>query len=110
MGRGMKNCERRALALALICFAVLVPGVSAKRRVHSHTRGKQTADQEMRLKKLDCERNTCSHLDGESRLNCNYKCISEPCYQEIYGQDEVRKTPRLPRSLCKAPSQQRRSL
>jgi hypothetical protein len=46
-------------------------------------------DQEMRLKKLDCERRTCSHLSGESRLNCNYKCISEPCYAEIYGNDEV---------------------
>ncbi len=46
-------------------------------------------DQEMRLKKLDCERRTCSHLSGESRLNCNYKCISEPCYSEIYGNDEV---------------------
>ncbi len=46
-------------------------------------------DQEMRLKKLDYERRTCSHLSGESRLNCNYKCISEPCYTEIYGNDEV---------------------
>ena len=43
----------------------------------------------MRLKKLDCERNTCSHLSGESRMNCQYKCISEPCYEEIYGHDEV---------------------
>ena len=43
----------------------------------------------MRLKKLDCERNMCSHLEGESKLNCNYKCISEPCYSEIYGHDEV---------------------
>ena len=43
----------------------------------------------MRLKKLDCERSTCSGLDGESRLNCNYKCISESCYEEIYGQDQV---------------------
>ena len=46
-------------------------------------------DQEMRLKKLDCERNTCSHLTGESRMNCQYKCISEQCYHEIYGHDEV---------------------
>ena len=46
-------------------------------------------DQEMRLKKLDCERNSCSHLTGENRLSCQYKCISEPCYAEIYGHDEV---------------------
>mmetsp|Transcript_1941 Transcript_1941/g.3112 ORF Transcript_1941/g.3112 Transcript_1941/m.3112 type:complete len:93 (+) Transcript_1941:346-624(+) len=43
----------------------------------------------MRLKKLDCERNMCSHLAGESRINCQYKCISEPCYTEIYGHDEL---------------------
>ena len=43
----------------------------------------------MRLKKLDCERNVCSHLAGEDALNCNYKCISQPCYSEIYGHDEV---------------------
>merc|ERR1711939_476893 len=74
--------------LLLVCALVLPAGVEAKRRAGA-SRNKQTADQEMRLKKLDCERNTCSHLDGESRLNCNYKCISEPCYQEIYGQDEL---------------------
>ena len=47
----------------------------------------------MRLKKLDCERNTCSNLDGETRLSCNYRCISEPCYEEIYGHDEVLRPP-----------------
>ena len=64
-------------------------------------------DQEMRLKKLDCERNTCSHLTGESRMNCQYKCISEPCYHEIYGHDEVascclpyRVVPNAPPTLC----------
>ena len=55
--------------------------------IFSHSRCRQ--EQEMRLKKLDCERNMCSHLEGESKLNCNYKCISEPCYSEIYGHDEV---------------------
>lgn len=54
----------------------------------------------MRLKKLDCERKSCSHLSDESRLICQYKCISEPCYAEIYGHDEVFSllAPRL--SLC----------
>merc|ERR1712216_446329 len=55
--------------------------------IFSHSRCRQ--EQEMRLKKLDCERNMCSHLEGESKLNCNYKCISEPCHSEIYGHDEV---------------------
>jgi hypothetical protein len=39
----MKNCTRRALALALMCLAIAVPAVAAKRRVNTHTRGKQTA-------------------------------------------------------------------
>jgi hypothetical protein len=52
----------------------------------------------MRLKKLDCERNTCSHLDGETRLSCNYRCISEPCYEEIYGHDEVLSPPHRPQN------------
>ena len=86
----MRSHTIRALALALLCVAAAAPSAAAKRRVHTHSRGKQqSADQEMRLKKLDCERNTCSNLDGETRLSCNYRCISEPCYEEIYGHDEL---------------------
>merc|ERR1711943_802 len=85
--------RRRALksvGMALIlCVVAAVPAAAKRRKGSGHAKSRHTAEQEMRLKKLDCERNMCSHLEGESKLNCNYKCISEPCYSEIYGHDEV---------------------
>jgi hypothetical protein len=46
-------------------------------------------DNEMRLKRMDCERTVCTGLRDETRTNCLYQCISQDCFNEVYGHDHV---------------------
>ena len=48
--------------------------------------------QESRIRKMknDCESGErCSDRVGLEYTKCVRMCISEPCYEELYGQDEV---------------------
>ena len=38
---------------------------------------------------MDCERTQCAGLFLEVKTTCVYKCVSEACYEEIYGHDEL---------------------
>ncbi len=62
--------------------------------IRSHLLGLKPAccvqDQDMRIKRIDCERTTCQGLKGESRATCTYRCVSPQCFDEVYANDPVR--------------------
>jgi hypothetical protein len=55
-----------------------------------HLTSTQPQDQDMRLKRIDCERTACQGTKGEARATCTYKCISPQCFDEVYAHDPVR--------------------
>ncbi|KAL1507777.1 hypothetical protein AB1Y20_007387 [Prymnesium parvum] len=61
--------------LLVVCLA----GASAKRR----------RTKEVNQRKKDCERDVCADVHPDQRPNCNLKCQSEACYEEIYGKEEL---------------------
>ena len=42
-------------------------------------------DRLWRNRKKDCERDTCGHLIPDEAANCVNVCISQSCFNEVYG-------------------------
>jgi len=89
----MANCgSTKAFTWSIICIAVLLlalaPTAESVKKKTSNAR-RQSADHEMRLKRMDCERTVCAGLQREAKTSCSYKCISEACYNEVYAHDEL---------------------
>ena len=58
----------------------------------SHTNDHRVANQDrnLRSRKVDCEKNVCQEFTADhEKLSCTYKCISELCFNEVYGSDAV---------------------
>merc|ERR1712100_965120 len=89
--------RRRALksvGMALIlCVVAAVPAAAKRRKGSGHAKSRQTAEQEMRLKKLDCERNMCSHLEGEEgEVDSERSRLFGFCFRRNFRQEmEARK-------------------
>ncbi|KAJ1482131.1 hypothetical protein T484DRAFT_1952656 [Baffinella frigidus] len=79
---------RRALLL-VAAFLMFVSPASAGMKHKKGSSRRQTADNEMRLKRMDCERTVCAGLRDEMRTNCLYQCISQDCFNEVYAHDHV---------------------
>lgn len=50
------------------------------------------ADKSWRLKKKLCETEQCAHLPVFEGENCVNECVSESCFQRVYGEEPVRVT------------------
>jgi len=46
-------------------------------------------DREFRQRKIDCASSECAGKVGADEMNCTYKCMSQGCFSEIYGHDEI---------------------
>mmetsp|Transcript_33340 Transcript_33340/g.65041 ORF Transcript_33340/g.65041 Transcript_33340/m.65041 type:complete len:143 (+) Transcript_33340:203-631(+) len=78
-----------AVALAIMSVLLLIPAaVDAKPRGNKGS-SRPAADQDMRLKRIDCERTQCRGMLGEERQTCTYRCMSPNCFHEVYAHDEL---------------------
>lgn len=65
-----------ALLFAAACFPVLTQG---------NANHMARLDREWKSAKTQCELNDCKQFKPYENDNCVNRCISEACYQEIYG-------------------------
>ncbi|KAJ1490904.1 hypothetical protein T484DRAFT_3273578 [Baffinella frigidus] len=75
---------RAVLRLALLVLCLVAAAADAAKKGP-----RQSADRELRTRRNDCERDVCTGLVGETKLICAYKCVSEECYDEVYGKDTL---------------------
>uniref|UniRef100_A0A7S0Z2W1 Uncharacterized protein n=1 Tax=Hemiselmis tepida TaxID=464990 RepID=A0A7S0Z2W1_9CRYP len=86
----MSVAGRAALLLAAAAALLLLAATPADARPRGNKgASRPAADQDMRLKRIDCERTQCRALSGEARSTCTYRCMSPTCFTEVYAHDEL---------------------
>uniref|UniRef100_A0A6U4NHL6 Uncharacterized protein n=1 Tax=Hemiselmis andersenii TaxID=464988 RepID=A0A6U4NHL6_HEMAN len=77
-----------SMLAALAVLSLMLPvGEAAPRRGGAGRSG--TADREMRNRRTECEKSTCSGMQDIERTECSYKCISNDCWSEVYSKDQI---------------------
>ncbi len=49
----------------------------------------QNRDRAFRARRRECETQKCSGMRPGTNMNCVNKCISESCFDEIYGEEPL---------------------
>mmetsp|Transcript_34019 Transcript_34019/g.105275 ORF Transcript_34019/g.105275 Transcript_34019/m.105275 type:complete len:108 (+) Transcript_34019:843-1166(+) len=47
------------------------------------------SDRQFRQKKKQCEQTACPSLPADANANCVHACVSQTCYDEIYGEEPL---------------------
>mmetsp|Transcript_12883 Transcript_12883/g.19014 ORF Transcript_12883/g.19014 Transcript_12883/m.19014 type:complete len:172 (-) Transcript_12883:45-560(-) len=81
MGRATYVKLIAALFIVLV-FCFENSGAEAKSRRRKH-------DRNYRIKKKECEKNTCGHLISDEAQNCVFECISPECFKKIYAEEPL---------------------
>uniref|UniRef100_A0A6U4UP22 Uncharacterized protein n=1 Tax=Hemiselmis andersenii TaxID=464988 RepID=A0A6U4UP22_HEMAN len=86
----MSLVSRATLFLVSVAVLLLLASPAADARPRGNKgSSRPAADQDMRLKRIDCERTQCRGMQGEARSTCTYQCMSPACFSEVYAHDEL---------------------
>mmetsp|Transcript_38875 Transcript_38875/g.62982 ORF Transcript_38875/g.62982 Transcript_38875/m.62982 type:complete len:107 (-) Transcript_38875:75-395(-) len=76
-----------AVAMLFLCALAVVESKAG--RSLSKNRAPQHSDRQLKTRRSDCERHTCSYIPVGLQENCILRCISEPCYLEIFEENPL---------------------
>jgi len=76
-------------AMLLVLLSLWIPSSSAARRYRRH-KISPSNESLMRAAERGCVEKQCSSFDDHARQTCIFRCISDKCYDQVFGQDEVR--------------------